>query len=252
MDLFWYIMIATLLGSIGSLAGALLLFSWTKNLSKISHILVAFAAGVLLATAFLDLLPEAFDAGFGTDIFGWVLIGILFFFLLERFVNWFHHRHLHPDTDSKPIVPLIILGDTVHNFIDGIAIAAAFLINIPLGIVTTVAVAAHEIPQEIGDFGLLLKEGLSKKRVIIINVLSSLSALLGALLAFLLGQQIEQVTHIFLALTAGFFIYIALSDLIPEIHHERREHFAIVETSFLFLGIVVTWLLLTYLERMFS
>lgn len=252
MDLFWYIIIATLIGSIGSLLGALILFAWVKNLSKIAHILVAFAAGVLLGTAFLDLLPEAFEEGFGTDIFGWVLIGILFFFLLERFVHWFHHRHLHPDLESKPIVPLIILGDTVHNFIDGIAIAAAFLINIPLGIVTTVAVAAHEIPQEIGDFGLLLKEGLSRTRVIVINILSSLSSLLGALLAFFIGKEIEQVTPIFLALTAGFFIYIALSDLIPEIHHERRKHFAIIETSFLFSGIIITWLLLTYLERIFS
>ena len=166
---------------------------------------------------FLILLPEAIEEaehvsselGYTINIFFWTLLGFLSFFLLERFIHWFHHhQHEYTEEAIKPTVPLIIASDTVHNFIDGVVIASTFLVSIPLGIVTTLAVAVHEIPQEIGDFGILLHKGMRRKKIIIVNLLSALTALLGALIAYWLGERIEASLPILLSITAGFFIYI--------------------------------------------
>lgn len=238
-----YILIATFLGSIGALIGGVILLSNEKFILKVSHFLASFAAGVLLGAAFFDLLPEAMHEGEKSqiDIFFWALLGIVLFFLLERFIHWFHHHeqyHEH-EKESKATVPLIIFSDTAHNFLDGVIIAATFLINIPLGIVTTIAVAAHEIPQEIGDFGLLLHKGLSRRKVILVNVLSAAASLIGAVITYISGNILANYLPIFLAITAGFFIYIATSDLIPEIHYEKRKGFALVESFLLIFGIIV-------------
>lgn len=240
-----YILLFTFLGSIGSLIGGLILLSKEKFALKISHFLASFAAGTLLGTAFFDLLPEASHEAehTGTNIFLWALIGLLLFFLIERFIHWFHHHEdFHGEEDEKnSTIPLIIISDTLHNFIDGIVIAATFLVSIPLGIATTFAVIVHEIPQEIGDFGLMLHKGLSKAKIIWVNILTAAAAFAGAILTFVLGELLEPYIAIFLALTAGFFIYIASSDLIPEIHHEKRKGFAVVETLLLLAGILVIW-----------
>lgn len=225
-----------------------------KAALKISHFLASFAAGTLLGAAFFDLLPEALDAkeqqGMeNVDIFLWTLVGIIVFFLLERFLHWFHHHHEHAEAKGKPTVLLIVIGDTIHNFIDGIAIAATFMVSIPLGIVTSLAVAAHEIPQEIGDFGILLHRKVPRKKVLLINVLSALAAFLGAILTFFVGENIKGILPISLGITAGFFIYIAASDLIPEIHEENRKGFAVIESGLLILGAVVIWLAITLLEH---
>lgn len=247
MDILGYIIVFTLLGSVVSLIGGIILLTKENIALKISHFLAAFAAGALLATTFFDLLPEALEhskeLGIEVNIFQWTLIGILIFFLLERFIHWFHH-HGHKDEEltSKPTVPLIVFGDSIHNFIDGIAIAAAFLIDIRLGVITSLAVAAHEIPQEIGDFGILIHRGVKRFKVLWINLFSALSALVGAVLTFYLGASIEGLLPIVLSLTAGFFIYIAASDLIPEIHHENRKGFATWETIFLLSGVAVVYL----------
>lgn len=238
-----YILLFTFLGSIGALIGGLILISKEKFALKISHFLASFAAGVLLGTAFFDLLPEATHQAeeTGINIHLWVLIGIIVFFLLERFIHWFHHHEdsIKHQNEGKTTVPLIIIGDTVHNFIDGVVIAATFLVDIPLGMVTTFAVAAHEIPQEIGDFGLLLHKGLGRKKIILVNILSAGAAFAGAILTYLLGNVLEGYIPILLAITAGFFIYIASSDLIPEIHHEKRRGFAAVESLLLIIGVLV-------------
>lgn len=248
-----YILLYTFLGSIAALAGGFILLARQKLALKISHFLASFAAGVLLGTAFFDLLPEAMHAAehTGTDVFFWALLGIVLFFLLERFIHWFHHHEEHHQhhKESKTTIPLIIISDTVHNFIDGVVIAATFMVNIPLGIATTFAVMAHEIPQEIGDFGLLLHKGISKLKIIWINIASAAAAFTGALLTYFLGESIEAVMPIFLALTAGFFIYIATSDLIPEIHYEKRRGFAIIETLLLLAGIGVIWFAVSLLEH---
>jgi zinc and cadmium transporter len=258
-----YIIIFTLIGSVGSLIGGIALLSREKFALKISHFLASFAAGVLLGTAFFDLLPEASHEAEGKniDIYFWTLLGIVLFFFIERFIHWFHHhdesldhQHAHESTteqrhETKSTIPLIIIGDTIHNFLDGIVIAATFMISIPLGIVTTLAVAAHEIPQEIGDFGLMLHKGLSKKRIILVNVLSALASLVAAIMTYMLGDILGSYIAVFLALTAGFFIYIASSDLIPEIHYEKRKPHAIAESILLVVGIAVVMISVSLLEH---
>jgi zinc and cadmium transporter len=166
---------------------------------------------------------------------------------MERFIHWFHHHdeqesvHEH-DKGGKTTVPLIIISDTLHNFLDGMVIAATFMTSIPLGIVTTIAIAAHEIPQEIGDFGLLLHKGVKSHKIIIINLVSAAFAFAGAFIMYFLGETATRYTPMFLAVTAGFFIYIATSDLIPEIHYEKRKGFAVIETGLLLVGVLVIWL----------
>lgn len=255
MDTLAYIILFTFIGSIVSLIGGIILLMKEKFAVKISHLLASFAAGALLGTAFIDLMPEALEhskeAGLEINIFWWVLIGFLIFFLLERFIYWFHHHHEHREKgQTKPVVPLVILGDSVHNFIDGVAIAAAFLVSIPLGVVTALAVAAHEIPQEIGDFGILLHHGVKKAKVLWFNILSAATALVGAILTYFAKDSIEGSLPIFLSLTAGFFIYIAASDLIPEIHSEDRKNVALVETILLLLGVLVIYLAVTSLHSL--
>jgi len=247
-----YILLFTFLGSIAALIGGVILLSKEKFALKISHFLASFAAGVLLGTAFFDLLPEAMHEGEGTgvDVFFYTLVGIVIFFLIERFIHWFHHHeeyHEH-EKETKSTLSLIIIGDTMHNFLDGVVIAATFMVNPQVGILTAIAVFAHEIPQEIGDFGLMLHKGLSRKRIIIVNIISAAFAFMGAIITYLLGNVLEGYLPVFLAITAGFFIYIAASDLIPEIHHEKRRGFAIIESLLLILGIVVVWMSVSFLE----
>lgn len=254
MSVLGYIIVFSLGGSLLSMTGGLVLLSHEALAERASRIAAPFAAGALLGTAFLELLPEAAHEG-GESIFRWVLVGMILFFLLERFVLEFHHQHTHSHAPEEApemrdaAVPLIVLGDTVHNFIDGVIIAGTFLVSIPLGIVTTLAVAAHEIPQEIGDFGLLLHRGVSKKRVLLYNLLSGLATVVAALMTYFIGVRIIPVLPVFLALTAGFFIYIAASDLIPEIHRKKaKDATGTLDTALLFVGIAVVWTAVTFLH----
>lgn len=249
MSLLQYIVVFTLIGSVFSLLGGLFLIL-NKKVHKITHILSSFAAGALLGAVFFELLPEGVheaESSIGVfNLFLFVLIGIIVFYLLERVLHW---QHNHDElTTKEPIVPMIIIGDTIHNFVDGIAIAAAFLVNIPLGIVTALVVGAHEIPQEIGDFGVLLKKGLKRRKIILINVLSALVSLLGALITFFVGSSFADMSVIFVAIGAGFFLYISLSNLIPEIHHENRRGFAAAETTALLAGLLITYIAITSLH----
>lgn len=247
------ILLFTGIGSIGALIGGLILISHKKTALKYSHFLAAFAAGTLLGTAFFDLLPEAVHEGEALEIniFPWALGGLVFFFIIERFIHWFHnHEDTHEhEKEVKSTVPLIIISDTMHNFIDGVVIAATFMVNPAVGVVTTLAVFAHELPQEIGDFGLLLHKGMSRKKVIMVNILSACAAFAGALFTYAIGNILESYIPIFLAVTAGFFIYIASSDLIPEIHYEKNKKHAFIKSVLLLLGVVVIWTAVSYLEH---
>ena len=249
MSILSYIIIFTLIGSVVSLLGGVLLLINQKFTLKVTHFLTAFAAGALLSTAFFDLLPEAQELLEDSDdinIFLWTLVGILTFFILERFIH--HHGHSHGTKEKDVVVPLIVIGDSVHNFIDGVAMAATFLINIPLGIVTSLAVAAHEIPQEIGDFGLMLGRGMKRGKVLLINLYSSLAALAGAVLTYIYKDSIEGLLPVILAVTAGFFIYIALANLIPEIHNRDNQRVAFWETVMLFAGVFVVYFAISTLQ----
>lgn len=254
MNILILILLFNFLGSVISLAGGLLLL-FKKNFAyKISHLLSSFAAGTLLGAVFFDLLPEALHLAEDqnieiSNIFLWTLIGTLFFFFMERILHWYHHHSFEEhEIKGKPLIPLLIIGDTVHNFIDGVAIAATFLVNPTIGIITSFAVGMHEIPQEIGDFGVMLKNNMTRKRALLINIISSTASFAGAVFAYYLGNRIEGLSVIFLSVTAGFFLYISLSDLIPEIHHENKKGLAIKESLSLLLGVLITFIAISILE----
>lgn len=228
----------SLIGGVFSLIGGVLLLSHKKTALGLARFSTPFAAGALLGAAFFDLLPESIEALAEGAATRWALGGVVLFFLLEHFLHWFHHHHEHEAKDASP-APLVIIGDSIHNLLDGVAIGAAFLISTPTGIVAAIAVAAHEIPQEIGDFGLLLKYGYTKKRVLLINAASALMSTLGAVVTFWVGTEASLPVGELLAITAGMFIYIAASDLIPTIHEKSKAKVGHLAVALLLLGIVV-------------
>ena len=248
----WIILFSLLGGVLSVLAAALFLLIPGFSRDRLLPHLVSFAIGALLGAAFLALLPHSLA---GTDDFHLlgltVLLGVLGFFLLEKMVLWRHCHHevceAHtPDPHNHEHHPatgtLILIGDGVHNLVDGILIAAAFLTDIHLGIVTALAVAAHEIPQEVGDFAVLLHSGFSKRKAFVFNVLASLTTLIGALLAYYSLADMQQALPYVLAVAASSFIYIAVADLIPGLH-KRVEIGATVQQIVLILsGVVVIYL----------
>lgn len=232
-----YIIAFSLLGGVLSLSLAMLLLINKRVAQSFAKHAMPFAAGALLAAVFLDLLAEGLEHNSASVIMMSALIGILLFFMAERFIRWFHHHHRHGEGD--PAVPLLIIGDTVHNLLDGVAIAAAFMISIPTGIITTLAVAAHEIPQEVGEFGLLLSKGMSRGKVILINILSSLVATGAAIVTYFIGQTHALPLGVIFGLSAGFLLYVALSDIIPSLHenHDKKRLFD-WQPVLLILGVV--------------
>ena len=237
MPVLFDIILATLLVSSISLVGVFFLLRNKNWADSISHNFVGFAAGTMLAAAILDILPEALEGA--TNLRGVLLFflgGILLFFLLERFIIWFHHHD--SEHDSHPTTPLILIGDGVHNFIDGIAIAATFLTNPAIGFVTTLAIAAHEIPQEIADLSILLHGGLPKSKALLYNFLSALTAVAGGILGYFFLDSLQGYIPYVLAFTAGMFIYIACSDLIPELHKDSQKRGWKEVVPFL-LGIII-------------
>ncbi|OGE74314.1 MAG: hypothetical protein A3I07_02560 [Candidatus Doudnabacteria bacterium RIFCSPLOWO2_02_FULL_42_9] len=219
----------SLLGSIIALVGGLFVLWRSEDVKKIMTSLLAFAAAAFLGVSFLDLLPEAVEVVEEPHyIFIAFLVGVFFFLVLERTLMKYSHRHnseaqgTHEDhTETLPA--LIILGDTLHNFLDGIAIAIAFVASPALGLTTALAVAAHEVPQEIGDFAILLDRGWSKTKVFLVNLFSAVGALIGVLVGYTAASSFVSIMPYLLAGVAGIFSYIALSDLIPEIHHRARH-----------------------------
>jgi zinc and cadmium transporter len=216
------VILVSLAGGMFSLIGGVLLLQKKETALGMARYATPFAAGVLLAAALTDLLPEALaeTTNEPSIILTWALLGILGFFMLERFLRYFHHHHEH-GAKEKANSSLIIIGDTLHNGLDGIALGAAFLISTPTGIVAAIAIATHEIPQEIGDFGLLLKNGMRKSKVLMVNIISALATTIMAVITFAVGDAGGIPVGELLAITAGFFIYIATSDIIPEIHEEK-------------------------------
>jgi zinc and cadmium transporter len=234
-------LIATFLVSAISLIGVFFV-RWSE---RVEEVLLGFAAGVLLATAFLDLFPEAVAHGAADrHIFTAALAAMVLFFVLERLI---HSFHLHEESHASASGYLILIGDGLHNMIDGIVIAASFLVSPELGITTTVAVSAHEIPQEIADYGILVRR-FSRARALLLNFVSGLTALAGAVLCWGFREVIEPHLGWALTGTAGMFIYIAASDLIPELHHVRRRG-SWAHTLPLLAGIAVIALLVAVLPR---
>jgi len=236
------ILLSVFIVSLISFVSAITLFTH-KKLDEILNYLVCFAAGGLLGAAFLDLLPEA--SKFPHDnVFLLALAGLLAFFLVELYFHW-HHHHAHIKGENKhmhAVGYLNLIGDGVHNFIDGMIIAASFLVSTPLGIVTTIAVIAHEIPQEIGDFGILVYSGFSKGKALLFNFLTALTAVAGALLAYFASNLMQNFIYLLIPFAAGSFIYIAAADLLPEIHKHRGNKIeSLGQIALLFSGIILIW-----------
>ena len=240
-----YSLISVIFVSLLSFVGVLFIAIKEEKLKKILLFLVSFAAGGLLGDSFIHLLPEAVEEdGFSLSVSLAVLVGLLLFFVLEKFICW---RHCHIPTSKShphPVVFMNLIGDGFHNFIDGAVISASFLTTIPLGIATTLAVVLHEIPQEISDFGVLLHGGLSKNKALIFNFASALAAVGGAILVLILGERIVGVSQLLIPFTAGGFIYIAGSDLIPELHKETNLAKSLIQMVGLILGIGIMLILL--------
>ncbi|MFH0912346.1 MAG: ZIP family metal transporter [Patescibacteria group bacterium] len=242
MPILGYIISAVLIVSTVSLIGVVFFFWQERLVEKIIPWLVAFAAGTLLAAAWFDLIPEALEQS-GESILAWVVVGILLFLLFEQVLHWHHeHRHDCGECDKNPkrvIGYSVLLGDGLHNFLDGVLITSAFLVNFSLGITTTVAVLFHEIPQELGDFGVLLHSGFSRSKALYFNFISALTAVVGALVAYWAMQKVAQVVPYAVAIGAGGFLYIALTDLFAELKGGKHLGMRLAQLIVLIGGMIL-------------
>ncbi len=250
-----YIIIFTAVGGVLSvMAAAIFLLLPDHQRTAVLPHGISFAIGALLAVAFWGLIPEAFEKVKPEQfqaLSGTILAGVLGFFVLEKLLIWRHchsgsceahgdendHEHSHGHGEAKSAGALIILGDGIHNFVDGILIAAAFLTDVHLGIVTSLAVAAHEIPQEVGDFAILLHSGYSKSKALFYNILASLTTVLGGVLAYFGLEDLHDSLPYFLALAASSFIYIAVADLIPSLHKKTDMKTSLQQIALIAMGV---------------
>ena len=240
-----YSIISVLIVSIIPLGGIVLLGIKLDRLKKILIYLVSFSAGALFGDAFIHLLPELIREGSYNWLAGvYIITGILLFFILEKFVHW---QHCHAPISKHHVHPFAymnLVGDGLHNFIDGLIIAASYMVSIPVGIATTIAVILHEIPQEIGDLGVMIYAGFSRVRAIMLHLVTGLVAVLGTLLGLWMAKFFANIEILLISVAIGGFIYIAGSDLIPELHKETNTKVSITQILFLILGVCVMLALL--------
>lgn len=249
MSIVWfYTLTSVLIISLVSLIGAVTLNIKIDKLKKYLSLLISFAAGALLGGVFIHLLPEiAENNNFNNLTSMLILGGILIFFVLEKIICW---RHCHiPTSKEHPhsLGIMNLIGDGLHNFTDGIIIASSFMVSTGLGLATSFAVLLHEIPQEIGDYSVLIYAGFSKSKALFFNLLSALLAVGGAVLTLIIGQNIEDFAQILIPLTTGGFIYIASADLIPELKKEEGVKKSVLQFISLLMGIIIMWLFKKYL-----
>ncbi len=241
-----YTIVSVLVVSAISLVGIFTLGLNEKFLRSILFYLVSLSAGALLGDVFLHLLPQMSLAGLGAREGAYFLGGIVIFFVLERFILW-HHTHGTHDEEIHSVVYLTMVGDSLHNFIDGMIIAASFLVSIPVGIASALAVIFHEIPQELGQFAILLHGGWSKGKALWYNFLSALTSVLGAVVVLFFARNLQEAPTFLIAFAGSSFIYIAMSDLIPELHKEEETQKSIIQFVWFIAGILLMAGLL-YLE----
>ncbi len=243
------IITATVIASLFSLVGIYALSLKENTLHKILLILVAFSAGSILGAAYFDLLPQAIELVEGSLVFVYITLGFILFFFLERFIYWYHgHPHEADITaefadraSPKGLAYLNLIGDGVHNFIDGMIIAASFLIGFPVGLATTVAVIFHELPQEMGDYGILVYAGFRRGKALFLNFVVALAVVLGGISAIFFIETMEALSGLLIAFSAGSFIYLAASELIPELHKEKSLKKSAVQFVVFILGISLIW-----------
>lgn len=243
-------LLAVLVVSVISLVGVFTLSMRVERIRGALFLLVSLAAGALFGDAFFHLIPEAFEhVEVTTHVSLAILAGLVGFLVLEKVLRW-RHDHSEEFTDTHtpvhPVGHLVLVSDGVHNFIDGLAIGAAFLVSPEIGIATTLAIVLHEIPQEIGDFALLLHAGFSRVRALFLNFASALIAVVGVIVAFTLAERTEAIVPLIAAFAAGNFIYIAGSDLIPELHKTTHPGKTALQLFTFFLGLLLMYVLLFF------
>lgn len=242
-----YTLVSVFLVSVISLVGILTLSLNDKVLRKILIVLVSFSAGALLGDAFIHLLPEVVESeGFTLSISLFILFGIFVFFSVEKLINWRHCHDIACETHSQSFTYMNLVGDGVHNFIDGMIIAGSFLVSVHLGVATTVAVILHEVPQEIGDFAVLVYGGFKKSKALMYNMLAAFVAVIGAIVMLALQNYITHLPIFLVPFTAGGFIYIAGSDLIPELHKEVRPWVSLAQIIALVSGVGIMVFLIMF------
>jgi zinc and cadmium transporter len=245
LEVWIYTLVSVFLVSIASFAGLLVLTVKRHYLKAVLLFFVSFAAGAMLGDVFLHLLPElAHDGGVTRGVSLMILAGILGFFVLEKVVHWRHcHMSATPD-HVHPLAVMNLVGDAVHNLIDGVLIAGSYLLSVPVGVATTVAVILHEIPQEMGDFGVLLHSGMRTRKALLFNFLTALTAILGAIIVLAIGVSSESAAHFIIPFTIGGFIYVANADLIPELHKEVKPSKSFFQLLSFLAGIGIMFLML--------
>jgi zinc and cadmium transporter len=248
MSTYLYAFISVTIVSLVSFVGIFALSIKEELLRKYIFVFISLAVGALLGDAFIHLIPEAFRSSVG-ELFVSILIivGILIFFILEKFLHWHHHGEDKDENEVHPAGKLILFSDGVHNFIDGVIIGVSFIVSVPVGIATTIAVILHEIPQEIGDFAVLLHYGYERSRALWLNFLSALCAVLGVLVVFLFGKMSAGFILWILPIAAGGFIYVAVADLIPELHKTKNAKHSALQILTVVIG-VLAMVTLLYLE----
>lgn len=234
-----YAIASVVLVSLFSLVGILLLVLKDRVLDYVIVFLVSFSSGSLFGDAFIHLLPEAVARhGFTVAVSIFTLCGIAGSFVVEKIIHW-RHVHYPEQMEMEAFAYMNLLGDAAHNLLDGVVIAAAYAVDIRVGIATTIAILFHEIPQEMGDFGVLIHGGVSRKRALFFNFVTALTALGGAILTILLINLVDQVTLFLIPFAAGTFIYIAGSDLIPQLHKEKALRNSLLQLLFFSVGIAI-------------
>lgn len=248
MTTYLYAFIGVLIVSLVSLIGSFFISLREDILKKYVRIFISLAVGALLGDAFIHLIPEAFEKiGNNTIVSILLIVGILLFFIVEKFLHWHHHGEDKNIPHIHPVGKLILFTDGFHNLIDGIIIGVSFLVSVPIGIATTMAVVLHEIPQEIGDFAVLIHSGYTKQKALWLNFLSALMAILGLFIALIFGSIAETFAIWIIPIAAGGFIYIAVADLIPELHKTQRLKYSIIQFVTIIAGIL-SMIALTLLE----
>jgi len=240
-----YILALCFLGSILGLVGGIVLLFRGKIEKETSLHLISFAAGVMISAAFLDLFPEAIELG-ENNVFIYALIGLVSFFFVENLLIHFHHHEGHHHS-LKNVVPLLVTSDSIHNFIDGVVIAASFLVDHKLGFLVAFATFVHEVPQEIGDFGVMLSSGTSKMKTLLANLGSAFATFVGAILTYYFVGSTQGVIGPMLGLASGMFLYISTADILPEIVRDKKRDNPWHTTIFFLLGILLIILLTTFL-----
>lgn len=253
MSIIITVIAATIVVSFFSLGGIYALSISERALHRIVYVIIGFSAGTIMGAVYFDLLPEAIELVENDLVYVYIALGFVSFFFLERFIYWYHGHGHSEDIEHLPAIPgrpdtrefayLNLVGDAIHNFIDGLIIAVSFLVGEAVGVATTIAVIFHELPQEMGDYGILVYGGFSRRRAMALNFAVALTVVMGGALALLFIESVEALSGVLIALAAGGFIYLGASELIPELQQEKTLRRSAVQFTAFLLGMCLIWLL---------